>query len=387
MKNKRKILLLCLVAMTWSSVHPQNRGAAARDYIHIYQKYLSGLKTSHCPMYPTCSQYGTMSFADHSFLSAMILTADRLIRCGNHAEYYQVITSSFANGQLLDYPSNRNIPKYISTELQHSIATESIIPKDSIHLAIQFTNYLINHQSYSCALLEIERLMFFDTAFKSEPSLYLNKLRCFEGLQRASDGLLFFEQEMPLPIKKNYKVIYTAAHLYGLVGDYAKSISLYLDAAKSLDSNEAHPFGELAILYAQTLKYDDARRMLKQKHAIDGNDYAFSTSNSILDKLESTKYKNKTTAMILGVFPGAGYLYTKQPKNALTSLLVNCILAYAVYSSFHTKNYGLGIILGAFSISFYGGNIVGSGISASRYNEKNKLNAINELRKINPFYY
>ena len=89
----------------------------------------------------------------------------------------------------------------------------------------------------------------------------------------------------------------------------------------------------------------------------------------------------------MAIVPGAGYLYAKQPGSAITSLLTNGLLAYAVYSSFKADNYGLGILVGLFSVSFYIGNIAGSGSSATRYNERIRREAIAELRNINPFFY
>ncbi len=338
-------------------------------------------------MYPTCSQYGMMAFADHPFPVAMAMTADRLLRCGGHLDFYPTIETGLHSGRLLDYPEGRPIPAYLTAPASHAVAAETIIPTDSVSRAIQLTNNLINQHCYASAMLEIDRLLYEDTTFRQESALYINKLRCFEGLQQYSDGLIFYEQHMPDEIKSNYKVLYTAAHLYDLVGDYTKSIDLYRRSAQVWDSNEAHPYGELAILFTKESLYDEAQAALEHKCALDGNLSAFAASSAALNRLASAPRKDPTTAILLGIIPGAGYLYAEQPRNALVSLLVNGVLAYAVYTSFKTENYGLGIIVGAFSISFYGGNIIGSGTSAKQYNEKIKRNALTELRNTNPFYY
>lgn len=360
---------------------------AAHDYIRIYQKYLSDIKYTRCPMYPTCSQYGMMVFADHSFPEAMALTADRMLRCGGHLETYPEIVAGRHSGRRLDYPPGREIPSFAVVAPPSFVAAETIVPTDSITKAIQFINSLINQHSYASALLEIDRLLAEDTIFRHQPSLYLNKLRCFEGLRQYSDGLLLYEQNMPNSIKTNYKVMYTAAHLYDLVGNTDRSIELFRHSSTVWDSNEMHPYGELAVLLAKEALYNEADTALRHKYAIDGNHAAFSDSRAIIDELQGAKYKSPTAAMLLSVIPGAGYLYLGQPRNALISLLVNGVLAYATYTSFKTENYGLGIITAAFSISFYGGNIVGAGSSTRRYNDNLKRDAIKELRKVNPFYY
>lgn len=365
----------------------QEQGAAVHDYIGLYQKYLRGLKDVRCPMYPTCSHYGMMAFADHSFPVAMVLTADRMTRCGGHLEQYPVIKVGRHSGRRLDFPPGRPVPPHLMAPAPHDVAAETIVPTDSVTKFIQFTNALINQHSYASAMLEIDRLLYTDSVYRLAPTLYTNKMRCFEGLQQYSDGLLYYEQQMPEEIKANYKVKYTAAHLYDLVGDYATSSELFREASSLWDSNEVHPYGELTILYARESLFDEARRALERKCTIDGNLSAYAASCTLVDQLATAKQKSPTAAMLLGILPGAGYLYTGQPRNAITSLVVNSVLAYAVYTSFKTENYGLGIILGAFSVSFYGGNIVGSGRSARHYNEYLKRNTLDELRKTNPFFY
>lgn len=390
-KYKINVIALCFLlwahGYTMGQVEQNNHGAAARDYIRIYQKYLSGLKASHCPMYPTCSQYGMMVFSDHSFAKAMVHTADRLLRCGNHADFYPKITEGTPAGQLLDYPPSRDVPANIITTSAPTVAAETIIPTDSTQNAVQFINHLINQHIYASALLEIERLLYYDTAFLDVPELYLDKMRCYEGLKRYSEGLLFFEQSIPVTLKANNKIVYMAAHLYNLVGDYTKSISLYQQSSVLKDSNDVHPFTELAVLYAREELFDKSRSALECKLEIDKNHKSYENSVSVLAKMEKFKYKNPTTAMLLSIVPGIGYLYTCTPKNAIVSIIVNSLLAYTVYTSLKVHNWGLGIIMGAFSVSFYGGNIVGSGVSAKRYNEKIKNDAIAELKHLNPFYY
>lgn len=328
-----------------------------------------------------------MAFSDHSFPVAMILTADRVLRCGGDLEQYPEIVTGVHRGRRLDYPSSRVVPAKLSVEQPHDVAAETIVPTDSVTKAIQFTNRLINQHCYSSALLEIERLLYYDASLQREPALYLNQLKCFEGLQQYSDGLLLYEQRMPSEVKTNYKIKYTTAHLYDLVGDHAKSLSLFQEASRIWDSNDTHPYGELALLYAKESLYDEAKSALEHKYSLDSNLSAFATSCSILDRLASAPRKNPTTAMLLGIMPGAGYLYVGQPQNALSSFLVNGLLAYALYTTIKAQNYGLGIVVGVFSISFYGGNITGAGSSAKRFNEKIERDAMNELRKNNPFFY
>lgn len=72
---------------------------------------------------------------------------------------------------------------------------------------------------------------------------------------------------------------------------------------------------------------------------------------------------------MLSVIPGAGYAYTKQYQTAITSLLINSVLAYATYTCIKRDNYGMAALSGIFSLTFYFGNILGAGKSANRYNQ------------------
>ena len=49
--------------------------------IKFYQKYLSPLKSTKCPYYPTCSQYGLEAIEKYGAFKGGILAFWRIIRC------------------------------------------------------------------------------------------------------------------------------------------------------------------------------------------------------------------------------------------------------------------------------------------------------------------
>ena len=49
--------------------------------IKFYQKYISGLKSTKCPYFPTCSQYGLEAIEKYGALKGSLLAAWRIIRC------------------------------------------------------------------------------------------------------------------------------------------------------------------------------------------------------------------------------------------------------------------------------------------------------------------
>lgn len=49
--------------------------------IKLYQKYLSPLKSTKCPYYPTCSQYGLEAIQKYGALKGGLLAFWRILRC------------------------------------------------------------------------------------------------------------------------------------------------------------------------------------------------------------------------------------------------------------------------------------------------------------------
>ena len=49
--------------------------------IKMYQRYISPLKTTKCPYYPTCSAYGLEAIQKHGAIKGSVLAAWRIVRC------------------------------------------------------------------------------------------------------------------------------------------------------------------------------------------------------------------------------------------------------------------------------------------------------------------
>lgn len=49
--------------------------------IRVYQKYLSPLKHTKCPYYPTCSQYGLKAIEKYGAVKGGALAVWRILRC------------------------------------------------------------------------------------------------------------------------------------------------------------------------------------------------------------------------------------------------------------------------------------------------------------------
>ena len=49
--------------------------------IKVYRKYISPLKSTKCPYYPTCSEYGLQAIEKYGAIKGGFLALWRIIRC------------------------------------------------------------------------------------------------------------------------------------------------------------------------------------------------------------------------------------------------------------------------------------------------------------------
>ena len=49
--------------------------------IRLYQRYISPVKITRCPYYPTCSNYGLEAIEKHGAIKGSLLAAWRIVRC------------------------------------------------------------------------------------------------------------------------------------------------------------------------------------------------------------------------------------------------------------------------------------------------------------------
>ena len=340
---------------------------ASTDYIKLYQDFISKHKNGKCAMYPSCSNYGLMVLDKYPIYKALPMIADRVIRCSHDAQFYDT-TYEYGHKSILDYPFN--------DELSHTLAYKreiepqvDVLQRRTYRLDEQFIHHLINRKLYEPALAEIERLQFYGN---QEISLYHQKLLCYRGLNRYEDGIFEYENNYALSLKSDAKIALQAAILYDNV-ENAPLAEQALNHIKEWNDTTSYYRSIVYKAYLQTKqkKYQKAKQTFL--HADDYKseiDIHASENLQLLKQIQESKYKSPTLARILSIIPGGGDLYTKHTGSAITSLVMNSLLAYATYTSIKSENYGVAGLCGFLSLSFYFGNINGAGRSAIRYNEK-----------------
>ena len=234
---------------------------------------------------------------------------------------------------------------------------------------LKFIKKLINEGYKREALLEINRIEVLNGGLTKE--LYINKILILNALGEYEKGIYEFEKSKDKNIQGDPEILLQIALLYKKLENYKTSLS-YVNKAINIKENSIFMKDKLlklqGVLYAMDNDWDSANSsFLKMNDANQSQEFI-----KIIEEKDLINYKNPKTAMFLSILPGAGYYYTGYKQTALSSFLVNGLLAYATTSNIKNNNIGMTLLTGVFNLSFYISNIQGAVKSAKNYNSKQK---------------
>jgi len=361
---------------TFSQSVRDNSEKSSSDYIGFYQKYISEVRGQQCPMYPSCSNYALSAFKETNFVKALILSSDRLVRCGHDLNDSYALTMQPTGLKYLDYPADNNSPKsliYASTRYYYAYSNP--IHSDS---SITFIKSLINNGYYQQALLEIKRTEF-TKPFSAE--VFINELVCLRATGEYEKAIFEYETKCPSNCKNDSEILFQLAAINYKLYNYDKALGLVQTALNNNeDPYEKTKLIELqGLLYANKYEWKNARNSFQN---LSGLPFDPSTREATLNYLKNADHlphKSPALASVLSAIPGAGYAYIGHRQTAVSSFLLNSVLAYATYGNIKNHNYGMATLTGIFSASFYIANIYGALQSARRFNEQQKKNIVNKL--------
>lgn len=354
---------------------------AVNDYIHFYQRFISSQKQGVCAMYPSCSNFGLMVFRDRPFLEAVTLTSDRLIRCSHDQQMYET-TYSYGRFSCVDLP-------YYIPNFRHISSRECMFPKtESTRFCendtLKFVSSLINSEDYHSAMYQLARSQFDNNGLSTE--LFAKKLLCLRALNRTEEGIFEYETNQNPLYRQSFSVGLQAFLSYYQTGNDRRALQV-LDNIKIEHSDRIGNIYTLrGIANVRLGDYETARHCFDMAQLQLEDTLTYYQNLSALEKMCAFRPKSKSLAEALSVIPGLGYLYAGHCKSALTSLLVNCALGYATYTSIKSQNYGVAGLCGFFTLSFYLGNITGAGRSVERYNNRKKQQIIEMLEEQNNIF-
>lgn len=153
-------------------------------------------------------------------------------------------------------------------------------------------------------------------------------------------------------------------------------------AAHTHDSDiRDEAFYRIGWIYFDTQSWDKARTFFEKIEPQNRRKYRLSELLREFDAVGAIPQKNPALAGLLGLIPGAGYLYTARYHDALIASLLNGALILAAYTSFDNENYALGAILTFVEIGFYSGSIYGSISAVHKYNRRQTRDFIQNIKQ------
>jgi putative component of membrane protein insertase Oxa1/YidC/SpoIIIJ protein YidD len=356
-----------------------NSRNSAEDYIRVYQRHLSGLRGNACPMFPSCSNYTLQVINNHGIIPGVIKGADRLLRCG-HEQYLYKTTLQENGMKLLDLVDDTKSSEYIFRP------SKSYFPFNQYYsdTSLNFIGELIKSSLFSEALLEINRNKIQGNFFTSEMLAY--EMLCFNAMGKYEKSIFTFEVYSDSAKYLNTNVAKQLLTSYYSLQNYRKVLEtqkLFSSKYSIIDWNIQ------TCLNLSFLSLLNLGEINKAKEFIMENPY-LKNENSLnaISKFESLKFKSPTAASIFSfLVPGLGYFYSGSKATGVSALIFNALVGYATYSSFKSKNYGVGALSGLLGLGFYIGNIQGSKKSAVRFNQYQKSKIFTRFEKDSKVFY
>ncbi|MBL0317060.1 MAG: hypothetical protein IPP69_15375 [Flavobacteriales bacterium] len=133
------------------------------------------------------------------------------------------------------------------------------------------------------------------------------------------------------------------------------------------------------VLYANKYDWENSIKSYESFNEIQPNQNITTINLGIAKSALKLKSKKSGLAAVFSLIPGVGYAYTGHKQTAISSFIVNGLLAFATYSNIRNGNYGMAALTGVFNLSFYISNIYGAANSAKRYNSQQKKSIIDKL--------
>ena len=260
------------------------------------------------------------------------------------------------------------------------IAEELIITPD---LQLKYADNLFEKGEYYRAISEYERfLFFFPNNSKYQLAQFQIGMSYFHG-KRYNKAIQCFEKltDSDEFTSDTEKAHFMAAACYENEREWLRAIDILDDLIRKTDDNaiKDKAYFTIACLYIQTDNSEKASQIFQKIN----NKNKYKTQNLIMALKGKAPWKTKKPRLagLLAIIPGAGHLYCGRYRDALLAFIVNGGLIYAAYESFEDDNNGLGGIISFFGSGFYGGNIYSAISSAHKYNKRQRINYLQNLKR------
>ncbi len=370
-KKYFSLFLLSILTLVSHQSIAQKEEKQFNNFFAVYNKYISGVRGNSCPMYPSCSRYSIESFKKKGMLMGLMLTPDRLLRCGHEYHYYENI---FTEKGLKKYDAIDDSEDHL---IYHRPFLNYAYVDTSKHKSsLKLIKKLINNSFYSEALLELNRVFVEDENI-ADREVFVNYLICLDALGKQEKAIYEYEVNFPSQVKYDEEIFIQLARIWKHLDNRTKEVHYLLKADSLLKMNNnisnSITLG-VASAYVNLEDWNRAENVLKEVDSI--NTFQYKTAqrwSKLIKQYDKEKFKKPTLGALYNVVPGMGYLYAKHKSTAISAFVLNSLLIYATTSNIKKENYGMASLTGVFSLAFYISGMVGGKKSVNRYN-KTKLN-------------
>jgi putative component of membrane protein insertase Oxa1/YidC/SpoIIIJ protein YidD len=342
-------------------------------FLDFYQRHLSHLRGSHCPMYPSCSEYAREVIERYSPLQAYPLICDRLLRCGHDFNTY---TDTIIEQHLrwIDIPYPKIAAPFANDRDSVRRSTEGTIDKLEGDLLYRngfyeqaYFEYVRNfvHERDSATVLKAAFAAYHAYDYRRFTHEITSLIKLLPEEQNSLSGELYLLAAKRCYVEGLYPAAYAVLEKYRpffktpvLHEEYrllAKVTALFsnIDSVPELTINDFSSESPLVIYLGR-----------------------IDSLNRSLDHLRS---RSATAAGFLSaIVPGSGYIIGDHKRTALFAMLFNGLLAWSMVEFVRQENYGAATFSVLLGSGFYIGSIVGSMRAVDSYNQRKRHSLIKQ---------
>ena len=246
-------------------------------------------------------------------------------------------------------------------------------PKNDATELFDFANHLYSEKDYYRAITEYKRFIFLFPGHNLVSNAEFQiAMSYFHGEKLDLATKLFRDLSDRYPSDRVGKdALFKLAEINYRIGKYNLAAKEYIDFLS------LHPDDDLAekvtimlsLCYMHIGKYGDMKSALETSESLATNLNFLKSMTREYEKFGGLPQKSPGLAAGLSaVFPGAGQLYVKRPRDAAISFLLNGLFIWATYETFDDGNQGVGTMLLLVESGWYIGNIYNASNSAHKYN-------------------
>lgn len=231
--------------------------------------------------------------------------------------------------------------------------------------ALDFGDWLTNHKEYYRGITEYQRALFLagsDDSLAAEAILGVVRAYALARQHtQAIDWLLEKGSGINRPAARE-RADALLFRCYIEAGDESSALALVEDST----SSRSLLFRGVALSHAA--RWPEATDHFRRLRSDPQYGPVVEHNLRVVERGQAVHRLSPSTARILGILPGAGYLYARHPRSAMSAFLFNSLLIAGTVQAFRGDQPYMGTWVGLLALSWHASSIYGAGRAAIRYN-------------------